>query len=312
VHLAYLYVEQKLLDGRLDLNAGRMQANMDFLNSPLYCQFQSNSACGNPTFVFKDSNFTYFPASSWGGHAKFLFTPDTYIHAGLYEVSPVDKTFLDHGFNWSGRGDTGIIAPAELGYAPTPGSLYAIGGWYDTGAYSDPLNDANGTPALLAGQPYAQHHDRSGLFLRINQPVTDDLTVFAVAMTKLSGQVNEAQYYEVGAVEHASFLGRPQDTIGAMINTQVFTNNFIDNIEAGRASVGASTGGIPHSEEMMELDYNAHLGNAFTVEPNLQYIVNPDQSSEPTRPTNIPNAFVVGVKFTVDLAQLAGFAAPSN
>jgi len=310
LHLAYFSVEQKLFNNRLDINIGRVEANIAFLNSPLYCQFQTNSACGNPTFIFKDSNFTYFPASSWGGDAKFLFTPDSYIHAGVYEVSPVDKTFLDHGFNWSGKGDTGVVVPAELGYTPA-GGLYAIGGWYDTGAYSDPLNDATGAPALLSGNPYAQHHDRSGLFLRFNQQVTaQGLSVFGVFMTKLSGHVNENQYYELGAVQQGTYWNRPQDTVGFVVNDQEFSSDFVNNIAAGRESVGGTGWGIPHREIMMELDYNAKIGNAFTVMPNIQYVINPDQSAEPFRKTNIPNAFVLGVKFTVNLAALGGFAAP--
>jgi porin len=74
--------------------------------------------------------------------------------------------------------------------------------------------------------------------------------------------------------------------------------------------VGAS-GSIPHREIMMELNYGAQLTPAIRVMPNLQYIINPDQSGEPFRPKNIPNAFVIGVKFTLDLAQLAGLSPPS-
>jgi len=306
LHLAVLTIEQKLLDGRLDITAGRTVANIAFLNSPLYCDFQSNSACGNPTFIFKDSNFTYFPASSWGGDARFLFTPTTYIHSGIYEVNPVDKTFLAHGFDFSGEHATGVVIPTELGYT-TAQNLYAIGGWYDTGAYQDPLNDQTGQPALLAGQPYANHHDRSGLFLRFTQNITTTgLAVFGVFMTKLSGEVNENQYYELGAVQTGTFAGRPQDTAGFVINDQDFSNAFVENIAAASGNKN-----IPRREIMMELNYGAQLTPWLTAMPNLQYIINPDQSAEPTRRKNIPNAFVVGLKFTVDLAKLANLAPPS-
>jgi porin len=310
LHLAVLTIEQKLFDGRLDITAGRTVANIAFLNNPLYCDFQSNSACGNPTFIFKDSNFTYFPASSWGGDARFLFTPDTYIHSGIYEVNPVDKTFLAHGFDFSGEHATGVVLPTELGYT-TASNLYAIGGWYDTGAYQDPLNDETGQPALLAGAPYANHHDRSGLFLRFTQNVNDTgLAVFGVFMTKLTGQVNENQYYELGAVQTGTFAGRPQDTTGFVINDQDFSNAFLENIADARAAAGGSRN-IPRREIMMELNYGAQLTPWLTAMPNLQYIINPDQSGEPTRTKNIPNAFVVGLKFTVDLAKLANLAPPS-
>jgi porin len=311
LHLAVLTLEQKLLGGRLDITAGRTVANIAFLNNPLYCEFQSNSACGNPTFIFKDSNFTYFPASAWGGDARFLFTPNTYFHGGVYEVSPVDRTFLDHGFNFSGRGDTGVTVPLELGYT-TDQNLYAVGGWYDTGAYSDPLNDADGTPALIAGQNYARHHDRGGMFLRFTQNVTPNgLAVFGVFMTRLSGQVSENQFYEAGAVQTGTFPGRPLDTAGFVINDQEFSNLFLSNIAGARESVGGS-GNIPRREIMMELNYGAQLTPSVRVMPNLQYIINPDQSAEPYRKSNIPNAFVVGVKFTVDVGNLLSLSPPAR
>jgi porin len=309
-HLAVLTIEQKLLNGRLDITAGRTVANIAFLNSPLYCDFQSNSACGNPTFIFKDSNFTYFPASSWGGDARFLFTPDTYIHSGLYEVSPVDKTSTALGYNFSGEGDTGVVIPTELGYT-TASNLYAIGGWYDTGEYGDPLDDAAGGDALLAGQPDAREHDRSGMFLRFTQNVNDrGLAVFGVFMTKLTGRVDENQFYELGAVQTGTFAGRPHDTIGFMANDQEFSNLFVDNIALARASEGAG-GSIPHREIMMELNYGAQVTPTLSIMPNIQYIVNPDQSGEPFRPKSIPNAFVVGVKFVVDIGKLFGLSPPS-
>jgi porin len=310
LHLAVFTIEQKLFNDRLDITAGRTVANIAFLNSPYYCVFQSNSTCGNPTFIFKDSNFTYFPASAWGGDARLRFTPNTYIHSGVYEVSPVDKTFLDHGFNWSGKGDTGIITPTELGY--TPGNnLYAIGGFYDTGAYSDPLDDVDGQAALAAGQPYAQHHDRSGLFLRFNQDLNDQgLTLFGIFMTRLSGRMQENQFYDVGIVKTGTFSGREQDKVGFVIDDQEFSSLFVQNIEAARDSIGGP-GNIPHREIMMELHYLAQVTPTVTLEPNLQYIINPDQSSEPFRTTNIPNAFVIGLKFTVDIGKILGIAPPS-
>jgi len=308
-HLAVLTVEQLLLNGRLDITAGRTVANIAFLNSPLYCDFQSNSACGNPTFIFKDSNFTYFPASSWGGDARFLFTPTTYIHSGIYEVSPVDKTSTALGYNFSGEGDTGVVVPTELGYT-TAQNLYAIGGWYDDSEYSDPLNDVQGQDALLAGQPDTRHHDRSGLFLRFTQDLnTTGLAVFGVFMTKLTGNVNENQFYELGAVQTGTFPGRPDDTVGLMVNDQEFSNLFIDNIALARESEGA-TGHIPHQEIMMELNYDAAVTPAVKIMPNLQYIIDPDQSAEPFRTKSIPNAFVVGVKFVIGLGKIFALSPP--
>jgi porin len=134
--------------------------------------------------------------------------------------------------------------------------------------------------------------------------------LFGVFMTKLSGRMQENQFYDAGIVQTGTFPGRDQDKVGFVIDDQEFSNLFVQNIETARDSVGGS-GNIPHREIMMELHYLAQVTPAITFEPNLQYIINPDQSAEPFRKSNIPNAFVVGVKFTVDIGKILGIAPPS-
>ena len=312
LHLAYFTVEKKFFGGRLEIQGGRTVANIDFLNSPLYCNFQSNSACGNPTFVFKNSNFTYFPASSWGGYAKGWVTDRLYTKVGAYEVNPNDKRPNDHGIDWSTKDATGVVVPWAMGYATTFANDthprdYEIGGWFDRSKYTDPLLDANGDYAVLTGQPYRTDRNRSGAYVRFSQmvwrPDTNSqrgLTLFGVAMTNLTGRVNESSFLELGAVMQGPFPGREQDTLGFVINQQRFSSLALQNIRVARASVGASTD-IPGSETMMELAYGYQLSPGIRLSPNLQYILHPDQQAEPFRTSNIPNAFVIGLKFTVAL-----------
>ncbi|KQQ25050.1 hypothetical protein ASF53_22600 [Methylobacterium sp. Leaf123] len=59
---------------------------------------------------------------------------------------------------------------------------------------------------------------------------------------------------------------------------------------------------------MMELIDGVQVSPAIRLTPNLRYIVNPDQMRFPYDPKNIPDAFVVGAKLSVDLFTLAGFA----
>lgn len=52
---------------------------------------------------------------------------------------------------------------------------------------------------------------------------------------------------------------------------------------------------------MMELAYGYQLSPSIRLSPNLQYILHPDQQSVPFRTSNIPNASLIGLKFTVAL-----------
>ncbi|WP_375194306.1 carbohydrate porin [Sphingobium sp.] len=316
-HLAILTWQQTLLDGRLDIEVGRSQANIHFLNSPLYCHFQTNSACGNPTFVFKNSNFTYFPASSWMAHAKVHFTPKVMLHAGVYEVNPDRKRASDHGFNFSTRNATGVIVPWELSYGTDFSNdrlprHYILGGWIDRGDYADPLRDDRGGIAILTKRPAATRHGRSGLYFRFDQMLTRPdpasergLSLFGVAMANLSGRVEESRYLGLGIVQTGTFAGRDTDTIGFAINDQRFSDLAMQRMNAARVAAGGRAD-IRRHQYMMELAYGLQLSPAIRLSPNVQYILHPDQTGAPDRTKNIRNAFILGFKFTVDAIKLPG------
>jgi porin len=258
VHLAIFTIEQKLFDGKLDVQLGRTTANVNFLDSPIYCNFQTNSACGDPTFIFKVSNFTFFPASTWGGDAKLWLSDKVYFHAGAYEVNPNNYRLSNSGFDWSTTNATGAIIPFELGYATTFANdelprHYQIGGLYDGSKYSNPLYHVNGGYASISGLPYATDFGRSGMFARFDQmvwrPDPDSkrgLTTFGVFMTGLSGNLTQNQFYELGLVQQGIFPGRDDDTLGFVINAQVWSNAALKNVAVARIAAGVN-GYIPRS-----------------------------------------------------------------
>ncbi|UMY18958.1 carbohydrate porin [Methylobacterium organophilum] len=311
--------QQKLFDNRLDIEFGRLVANIAFLNSPIYCNFQTNSACGNPTFVFKTSNFTFWPVSSWGAHAKAWLTDKVFFHVGAYEVNPLHQQPGDNGLDFSTKGATGAIVPFELGYSTTfvndalPRN-YGIGGWVDASDYADPVRDITGNRAVLTGLPLATRFGRSGIYARFDQMVwrpdpngVQGLTLFGVAMAGTSGRLNEDYFLEIGALQTGTFAGRPYDTVGFVINTQKFSPLALSNIEAAQAAIGL-TRSIPTQQIMMEVNYGIQVTPAIRLTPNLQYIINPDQTRFPFYPKNIPDTLVVGAKLSVDLFTLAGLA----
>lgn len=316
-HLAILTWEQKLLNDRLMIEAGRSQANIHFLNSPIYCNFQGNSGCGNPTFVFKNSNFTYFPASSWMIRAKAELLPHVTVHVGAYEVNPDRKRASDHGFNPSIKNATGVIVPWELGYSNEgkgvrlPGH-YIVGGWFDRGDYADPLRDDQGGIAILTGREAQTRNGRSGIYFRFDQRLTRPdpnsergLSVFGVAMTNLSGRVEESRFFDFGVVQTGTFAGRDADTIGFMISDQRFSDLAMERMRAARVSAGGD-GKIQRHQYMMELAYGAQLGPAIRISPNVQYILHPDQTGAPFRTRDIKDALIFGFKFTIDAPTLLG------
>ena len=316
LRLTILTYAQTFADGQVALEVGRTAANAAFLTSPVYCFFQTNAVCGSPVFVFVDSNFTAFPASGWGGHAKLYLSETTFVHVGAYEANPQDLQPSDVGFDFFSRRATGVTIPFEIGYAtdfahdPLP-RHYGIGGIYDASRLADPLLDAAGRPAALSGAPYRSDFGRSSAYARFDQMVWRPdpespcgLTLFGVALADTSGRVKETASAELGLLQLGTFPGRDHDTFGFAISDQRFSRLFVDNILAAQAS-SHGPGSIPRDEIMLELNYGLQVTPAFRLTPNLQYVVNPEQASEPSSDRPVRNAFVIGAKLAIDLSILA-------
>ncbi|HEL4257415.1 carbohydrate porin [Stenotrophomonas sp. TWI143] len=302
--LANLTLEQKLLDDRLVLEAGRSVANIHFLGSELCQYFQGNSACGNPTYVFRTSNFTWWPVSSWMADATTWLTPDVYLRVGAYQVDPSQAEDGQHGLKWSTHQATGWIVPYTIGWrSPASARLrarYELGGWQDNSTYRDPLRDINGMPAVLSGQDYANRHGRSGAFARFEQQLTGDgsgrgLTVFGAVLKGTSGQLIEDHFLQAGLVQKGTFARRPQDSIAFVVTQQKYSGIALENLRLARAAAGGS--GTPHgSQVMMELSYGIQLTPQLRIAPNLHYIVHPDQFNEPARQRDLPDALIAGLR----------------
>lgn len=302
--LANLTLEQKLLDDRLVLEAGRSVANIHFLGSELCQYFQGNSACGNPTYVFRTSNFTWWPVSSWMADATTWLTPDVYLRVGAYQVDPSQAEDGQHGLKWSTHQATGWIMPYTIGWrSPASARLrarYELGGWQDNSTYRDPLRDINGMPAVLSGQDYANRHGRSGAFARFEQQLTGDgsgrgLTVFGAVLKGTSGQLIEDHFLQAGLVQKGTFARRPQDSIAFVVTQQKYSGIALENLRLARAAAGGS--GTPHgSQVMMELSYGIQLTPQLRIAPNLHYIMHPDQFNEPARQRDLPDALIAGLR----------------
>lgn len=310
-YLAQLVYTQKFADGRAKLEVGRMPSAAYTLSDGIYCNFQSNAICGNPVVVYKNANLSGFPVSVWGAKLGVNLTDKVNLQVGVHEVNPYQNNLKRHGFDWSTSNATGVIVPIELGYKTSFANdsmprNYQIGIWFDRSPYTDPVFDAAGGPAVVSGNPYRREYGRSSAWVRFEQMVwrpdptsEGGLKVFGIFLQGVSGRNTQDNYYTLGLLQTGTFRGRDKDTIGFAFTDQVFSDAAVDNIRAARALVGASTD-IPRHEQMWELNYGFQVSDGIRVMPNLQYIVNPDQQSDPFRTKDIPDAFVIGVKFSID------------
>ncbi|WP_426315194.1 carbohydrate porin [Methylobacterium fujisawaense] len=319
-HLTLLSYEQKLFDNRLDLEVGRLLANPNFLASPLYCNFQNNATCGAPKSIFKLTNFTYWPIATWGGHAKAWVNDKVFLHAGIYEVNPRDQLPTQNGIDWSTNGATGVLVPVEVGYSTNFGNdplprNYSVGVVFDRSDYKDPVLDQRGGARVFSGLDPLTRFGRSAVYARFDQMVwrpdpsgIQGLSVFGVAIGGTGGRQTQDYFLEGGAVLTGTFPGRPYDTLGFVFAMEKLSPLGTANIRAARTALGLGTRNVESLQTILELSYGIQLTPAVRLMPNLQYVIDPDQTRFPFRPKPIPDAFVIGAKLSVDLFTLAGLA----
>ncbi len=317
--LTYLSYEQKLFDDRVDIEIGHIPGQTAFLASPFYCNFQNNSVCGSPNVAFADTNFTYFPAPTWGGVLKTQLTDRYFFNVGAYEVAPDSTLRTDHGVDFL-EPATGFNVPFELGYATTFKNdpyprHYGVGAIIDQSTYADAVVDQQGGQRVFTGLSGAQRFGRTAAYQRFDQTLyrpdmasPRGLSVFALAIEGTGGRQVEDYEAELGAVYLGPFASRPLDSLDFVVSTQHYSDLGVAGIRSSRIAQGLSTSDIDRQETFFELNYGIQVAPYARLTPNIQYVLDPDQLRYPDRPKPIPDALVIGAKLSIDLFTLAGLA----
>jgi porin len=306
-HLVYLYGQQILADGRVDVAAGWLPVGKYFATSPLYCDFMNVIFCGNPRPLSTYPGEPVWPAASWGGQTRVFVFPTIYAMVGLFQVNP--NFGGASGWNLFNSDSSGVSVPAEFGWVPRfgPDGLvghYKVGFDEDTSSYPDLFLGANGEPVALSGQQGRPHSGRRMYYVLVDQMLartgqseTDGLIVFGGGVhADRDVSPFENQVFG-GIVQTAAFLGRPQDTMGfaaswfqvsgALTATQRLEQLFGLPLTGG--GLGTPTGVQGH-EMTLEAMYTATVYRGLALMPDLQYIIHPGGTTRP------PSALSLGLQ----------------
>lgn len=118
VHLGFLYFEQKLSDGAIDIKAGRLPVQTDFGTLKDSCDFVSLTVCSTRG-LNANLGWTSYPRATWGASVAGKVSDAVTLRTGVYEVNP--HTGGDSGFHWALDGE-GIMVPAGMNGSPRSGT----------------------------------------------------------------------------------------------------------------------------------------------------------------------------------------------
>lgn len=283
VRLSNLYLQQALLDGRLDVKAGRFATGAEFPTFPADVSLVNSTL--NPIVNAIQKNVpgvTASPNTTWGGRVITRPTEALSLSAGAFYSDPTLDQLTANGTEFGISGSAGyfVIGGAdyrvnsEKGDTGLPGR-YRAGVYYDSNEYASLTN------------PGRQQTGNYGLFALGEQMVyreggtgsNQGLSLFGVLIYAPQERINPLPWFASAGASYRGLLpGRDKDSASFALYYGGFSRDL----------PGQSY------ELALEWTYAIALTRWLTVQPDLQYVINPGGRS------SIGNALVVGAQLAVE------------
>ena len=283
VLLANLYLQQSLLDGRLDLKAGRFSTGADFLTSPL--DMSLVNATLNPIVVAIQKNVpsvTDDPNTTWGGRIVARPAAGLSLSAGAFysdlALDPLTTNGTDFGISGSAGyfviGEAAYRLNSEKGDTGLPGR-YRVGGYYDSNQYTSITNatrrQTGNYGVYLLGEQMVYREGGPGS--------AQGLSLFAGFIYAPQERINPLPWFWSAAASYRGLVpGRERDTAAFAVYYGGFSRNL-----PGQTY-----------EIVLEWTYAVALTPWLTVQPDLQYVINPGGRS------SVSKAVVIGAQLAVE------------
>jgi porin len=296
VRLFEMWVEQSLLDGRVNVRFGQLAADSEFFISDTAAHF-FNGTFGWPgsTAANMLQGGPAYPLATPGVRVALTPSDDVKLQAAIYNGSPANPAAADpqkdnrHGLNFRVDDPPLVMAEGQFGYTFGLPGKFKIGGWHEFSTFSDKL-----TGAPIDGN--------SGVYAVLDQTLYRDAATarsidFLARVSGTPEKQNEVSFYADAGFVLAGFVpGRPKDTIGVAAGY----GRVSPRVSARQIADGDPV--ISDYEAVVELNYNAEIAPGWTIAPDVHYIWHPGGHSEnPSRPgTAIDNTIVVGLRTNIN------------
>jgi porin len=238
---------------------------------------------GNPGSVPTNvPSFSVYPVATWGLRARATPVEPWSIMAGLYYSDPTLERNSAHGTDFSIRSEAGLFAIGELSYLHNQGKgSTGLPGNYKIGAYVD----SNGYQDLSRADA-AEIRGNYGLYLLLDQMVyredgaqsTQGLTPFATVAFAPPNRNTFPIFFSAGLIYLGLLPGRDHDTAAFGLAYGKFSKYL-----SGQ-----------HYEMVLEWTYEVALAPWLTLQPDVQYILQPSGLS------SVANALVLGMQIAIN------------
>lgn len=277
-----LYYSQKLdlpWDDVLTITAGRMSMSDSFASLPVFGYLSSGAMDSTAESIFFSSPFTASTVATWGIVADYETVNNLTFSYGLFQVQPNINLPSWNGTDFGIGGDDGYMMLMQVQWNPTFfGDLqgeYMVGGYFFDGYDMKRLNSAS------------FKDEGFGFYIQGQQMVWVDkndsnrnITVWAGLQYSPTKTISAITWQPYAGVQFSGFVPcRPNDAIFVSWTTGFFSSDYNNNQS--------------NCETVFELNYLFQVNQYISLQPVMQYVLNPNGQS------NIDNAVVLGGQVTV-------------
>lgn len=283
-----LWMEQGFFD-KFSLLLGLHDLNSEFMINDMTANFIHPTFQVNQEFAQTGKNGpSVFPNTSLAGRIKYTPTEESYMMAAAFDGVPSDPN-RPHGTHIDLRARDGLLLIAEAGFTPKAAdqednapNKFALGVWTYTKKFDDlvdvdgadnPIKKRSDGAYILSSHQF--FHDKNtghdlGAFIRAGIGDGD------------TGQVD--WFYATGIVGNGWMPTRGDSEIGLGFTQSHNSNKYVQSV----------SGVADNSEYGLDLYYRDKIMSGITVQPDLQYIINPSTD------TVTKNATIVGIRFDIN------------
>jgi porin len=249
-YLQQLWFKQKVKS--FEFTLGLQDYNVDFANTETGANF-INSSFGIMSSISGNFNVPIFPLTGLGLTTKWQATPNVEVKAAIFDGKINDFEENPYNIKWNLNRGEGYFGAGELVYSSAenarPGISAKLGFYYHNHFNSENIAHATGYnwgTYLISDQVWYANEE-SGK--QVSSFVQLGLSPEKANPTRL--------YYGAGIYTKGIFAFRETDEVG---------------LAFAHACTGSSYGS---GETSIELTYKLVLGDMLSVQPDLQYIINP-------------------------------------
>ncbi len=276
------WLEQDLFASRGSLLVGLFDLNSEFNVLPSSGLFLNSSQGIGPEFGLSGRNGpSIFPVASLAARFQFQPTESTYAQFALLDGVPGDP----HNHNGTHvllQSQDGVLMTGEIGIRNPRFEKLALGVWTYTNDFDHwTRTDSSGELVQQRSAPGVYLIMEKSLFQETADP--EQGLNFYTRTGIADGRVQPVDLFLGGGLVYTGAIpGRDADQAGCAIGAAHLSDEF--------QSASALGGSWQAWETAIELTYHYRINDWFSIQPDIQYIINP--SGDPS----LGNATVIGLR----------------